>query len=529
MEESLNEQISSNSVKTMNLCTLYDNLKSINNFLKPKYKRLFVIIADKMKDAITLAEILSDNNRSLPEKENHYSHIQQLLYNDTVENYYLYYNKDTSVHIFVYPRNLKNEILSTYLAKKTIESAESIKIALTCNEENNKDALNHMFEIAGKILRNVDLKLNNELRESIIFLPLTIRVKCGYLKAINNLEKYFYLKFAKFKDSPKSNDLFANLYSNSQNLDIQESIEYYLIEPILTMKLVFGMNELCEMDEVFTHSQRVLVWNYMSTNKTLIKFNLSLTENDETLKCFQSRILEMGNSILGPNLKMTLTGVFTFLNYLQSTYWNLTQLKDDTSFKDLCNCNEKLDIVKLFCHIRYMSDTSYKSQIWINSLQNFAEEYLKKKIVWYVKTKLVYDNANYLDESNILQQFHDLYEEIPEIWGNNEELIKSALIMIKNNTVNVEENFMCYRLKDGFYKMEFRGKFVKLSNILRKNYCEEKIKFLEIFALEKIIIDEDLIGIGEEMQINIIAPIWEIVFERIINLDGVSGSNGSVS
>ncbi|XP_014283567.1 uncharacterized protein [Halyomorpha halys] len=67
------------------------------------------------------------------------------------------------------------------------------------------------------------------------------------------------------------------------------------------------------------------------------------------------------------------------------------------------------------------------------------------------------------------------------------------------------------------------GRFLKLSEIKRifQNY---KPKRIDILALNKIFIDSDLDETGNELQLTIIAPTWDIIGEPCIRLDGRSGA-----
>lgn len=475
-----------------------------------------------MADGIKLAEFLSDKNRLLPERTN-------LLYNELVENYHLYYSIETSAFIFVYPRNTTNEILAKYLTKRIIENAESLKIALTCEENNSIEALQNMFQFAGKILEKTDFKEKKNIKESIIFSPLNANVKCGYLKAINKLEEYFYKKFSRFKDV--DSNLFSNLYPNVEHFTIQETIEFNVIEPILTMKLVYGINDLCEIDQVFSHPLRVLVWNYVKSNLVEFSHQFGFLEINETVKCLDLEI-STKKDVLSNDLKFnmsTLTGVFNFFTFLQLNNDRLSFLHDKESFATLCNNHgQKLKIVDKFCHIRYML-SEVDTNFWSNYLRRFAKNYLEKKIVWFVKLRLLYDNKYGLNGSEIKKEFRKVNEEIAKVGENDEKLLRDAFFIVRNNTLNAEHNVTCSPFRNNkFYKIQVRGKLLRFSDIFGRNHCRGEIKFIELFALEKIIVDQDLMKVGEEIQLNIIAPIWEIVFDRVINLDGISG-NDSVS
>ena len=73
------------------------------------------------------------------------------------------------------------------------------------------------------------------------------------------------------------------------------------------------------------------------------------------------------------------------------------------------------------------------------------------------------------------------------------------------------------------------GRVLNLSDIPPKNdrQCNtatgQVTKIIELFSNERVYIDKDFIEIGEELSIAIIAPIWEVVGNRKIILDGAAG------
>ncbi|XP_043478059.1 uncharacterized protein LOC122508652 [Leptopilina heterotoma] len=73
---------------------------------------------------------------------------------------------------------------------------------------------------------------------------------------------------------------------------------------------------------------------------------------------------------------------------------------------------------------------------------------------------------------------------------------------------------------DKYYKQQMKGIIVHTSKV-NINYCGSQTQFIEIFAEEKVIIDKDIILKGRQIQLAIIAPIWEVNDNREINLDGI--------
>lgn len=67
--------------------------------------------------------------------------------------------------------------------------------------------------------------------------------------------------------------------------------------------------------------------------------------------------------------------------------------------------------------------------------------------------------------------------------------------------------------------LEFRGYNVKLSDFVKLT-CPYKITFKSIFAQNKIFIDADIDETGNQTQLAIISPIWEIIGNKTIILSG---------
>jgi hypothetical protein len=67
-----------------------------------------------------------------------------------------------------------------------------------------------------------------------------------------------------------------------------------------------------------------------------------------------------------------------------------------------------------------------------------------------------------------------------------------------------------------------KGAYVTLSKVLLYT-CTSKVKSIEIFASEEVLIDVDILKVGEEMQVRILAPRWRVKGHRIISLSGAPG------
>lgn len=68
-------------------------------------------------------------------------------------------------------------------------------------------------------------------------------------------------------------------------------------------------------------------------------------------------------------------------------------------------------------------------------------------------------------------------------------------------------------------KLVVKGNKIHISEILNIT-CLNEAKFIELFALDTIVIDENFDRTGQNVQLSIIAPKWLIIGDRQIILDG---------
>jgi hypothetical protein len=68
-----------------------------------------------------------------------------------------------------------------------------------------------------------------------------------------------------------------------------------------------------------------------------------------------------------------------------------------------------------------------------------------------------------------------------------------------------------------------KGAYVTLSDVLHYK-CKSNVKSIEIFASEEVLMDADIVKVGEEMQVRILAPRWRVTAPRKIILNGAPGS-----
>lgn len=72
-------------------------------------------------------------------------------------------------------------------------------------------------------------------------------------------------------------------------------------------------------------------------------------------------------------------------------------------------------------------------------------------------------------------------------------------------------------------KLAIQGYDVEISQVLNAK-CFGKVKFIEVFALNKLYIDADFETTEQKVQLSLIAPVWVIIGNRKIILNGKAGA-----
>ena len=124
--------------KTLSLLTF------VYRSITPKYRSIVLILAYDTNDAINLARFLSKNNRIMPEKNRSLlDDKSKEFYDLLLENYYEFFNMNTSTAYVVYPGliNVNYNIVSKFIAKMLMDHAFKIKIVLTLRKPQLIDRL----------------------------------------------------------------------------------------------------------------------------------------------------------------------------------------------------------------------------------------------------------------------------------------------------------------------------------------------------------------------------------------------------
>lgn len=99
-------------------------------------------------------------------------------------------------------------------------------------------------------------------------------------------------------------------------------------------------------------------------------------------------------------------------------------------------------------------------------------------------------------------------------------LKKTALKTVLSQTIYNQSFPICPENDN----LSVTGYTVRISDVIKNAKCWKEAKLIQIFALDKVIIDADIDKIGKNATVAIIAPSWRISGKREINLAGIAGS-----
>lgn len=230
----------------------------------------------------------------------------------------------------------------------------------------------------------------------------------------------------------------------------------------------------------------------------------------ETLKQLTDDVSILGIDIQGPlkNIEKNLQIVHFF------------ETVSDYKSQDVLNIESKL--IKSIGHLTDSKDW-YAFIITLHDALSKYENYNKAK-----ELNLTEIIAKCSDKQNFGKKFNEIgLEELMSLIDKNAYLQVShikvhssklgALKMVLEKTLMADVEKLC-----SSDKLTVKGYNVRMKDVMSKT-CPGKIKFIEVFALNTIFIDENVNKTGEKVQLSIIAPTWEIFGRKKIVLDGDSG------
>ncbi|XP_014270227.1 uncharacterized protein [Halyomorpha halys] len=174
------------------------------------------------------------------------------------------------------------------------------------------------------------------------------------------------------------------------------------------------------------------------------------------------------------------------------------------------------DISKL---TEYLND-SYSFYSFMNSLYKRLSTYDIQKNLNNYSTIYVNSLEDFYD-SPLLNEITDLFKKYNGITKIKLDKPKFKLL---NRLLDQTLRYQIEQVSPQSDKIVVKGVNIKLSDY-SKLLRNQNIKFLEVYALHKVFIDTSLVLTGREIQMAIVAPVWEVVGSQSIILDGKPGSD----
>ncbi|XP_043472606.1 uncharacterized protein LOC122505190 [Leptopilina heterotoma] len=459
-----------------NISVFYDYWETIDELIfDVEIEKLVIILTDDVAKGIHVLEKMTNNKRVKPKKNrNDLHYTEQFLYDIIEKNFHLFQSSDT--YYYVYPTQLQNDMFMFYLHFMIFKDYSKTTFHVVKFEES--------FSPSG----------DNSFTDTVI--PAITNPSCIQLsKYSTNIPKIFlnyYLlqKIIYFYDS----NTFRKYAANYNDLS-----------------LLLAHYDVCDrntgsMNNIFYSipRQRSLdVHDYIIN--LILKFD---TDNN----------LDTKNNVF-----LNVTNLDTILNFqrtIKTAHKNIKS-NNDTDLKALCNLNQNFKLLKLFCflknnyheHIEDSNAMGLQMLSFIDNLKNFFTTFLENTNDWLKKLLAIYYNVYVWEKAKILIELQGVYNDIPYVSRKNDDLLKKMIFIVDEKVMSLKANLCpctCSLLSEEKYKFQIEADVINFNEYFKKTLCPGDVKVYEFFALHKIIFDKNINAVGKELEIIIIAPIWEV-------------------
>ncbi|XP_065209628.1 uncharacterized protein LOC135838037 [Planococcus citri] len=256
-----------------------------------------------------------------------------------------------------------------------------------------------------------------------------------------------------------------------------------------------------------------------SLHSKLINLRDSASLELRTISCVQQLVNGVTSMDMDPVKKSLLPAV----EYAQYS-----------SFLHMINGHVLGDSFKCIEGLKNVIEYSKKSNNWYKFMQQLYNGLLESQsLCTDVVNHLAQHEANVSSESYI-QLLQERFAKC-----NHYDLNEFASITLNDAKLNIQRKILDMALKNNLHpstsctdtnKLVMKGHYIKLSDVVEyKKNCTTLPQIIEILALRRVFIDTDLNMIGDQVQLFIIAPIWESWGTRKITLDGLPGNSHNLS
>ena len=422
-----------------------------------------------------------------------------------------------------------SQIISNYIAKKVIDNAINLKIIVcafwyeTLNDfsESVVKLISRVSNIVGRSSTNIGFLINTtmkvELRSSafeyeirIIAKNVDVDVGEALLQSclqgtlpVHYIEDIAYSKGEVIKtwienSVPYNENVFRGIFKfdvySAQEVELLFRIKKYIYQRYLSFveKIVhLASDSFLNQEKILDTSNIVDIFVYSYV------LNMCFTDIKEAIFLL--------NDGLTPEFLHKLKYTANRLNFT-STFTELEKLQTRFSFLEELN-GDKVEDLEL-----------------LQNLIHMLEEHLNDTTSWYSSLHTIFmEHERYnMNKLNLKESFESLEKRI-DSENDKQDVKKSALETVKSAAFNSQWTWQCIDLR-GRFGLEIRGDIVRTSDfIYSPSRCEDKIDFVEIYALNTIFIDANISFVGEKLQVTIIAPSWQVIGSKYINLNGKTG------
>ncbi|XP_051173806.1 uncharacterized protein LOC127289736 [Leptopilina boulardi] len=415
---------------------------------------------------------------------------------------------------------------------KSLKPDEELK-----SNETIKETSETNLKINGDLQSNEMTKETNEQNPKVNEEPVEFfkKIKEPNDKININIRKLYIDLINKYANNGNTSSKYLAKMINEQNIIIGEFTstgQRKLINHLYNMERLSA--------NIYDHESRLHQFLECSSNSINKKLNSPIRS---LISRIHSKLTDNESNLTTLTSVFTVTKNFNIANKSLSTFFNCIHNNMNIFLK---KCSDKLahdlkpleidlvdfiEINDLFSTLCWLEKLFIVIEIehnnipikWITIVENFLQQ-LKYPTNWYWNLQRIFNDIEpkrdslSLDEIDI--QLDNLIREITINGNYNFSFMINAIRIVRDDLRKKPIKISCHR--ESIVKLQVTGELLRFSEILNATSDCQDYKILEIFALEKIIIDQDLIAIGEEILVSIFAPIWEVVMNRRIILDGAS-------
>lgn len=461
-----------------------------------------------------------------------------------LENYFeAYFDSRTNTLYYNLASDL-NELMTRYLAKILIDHAKNVKFMLfflelpgltNPNSYKAKQNWKNIIEYASRLIPNVDKFIDNIEAEVAFDYNNPEHVNVIDLKNVKSNDTKFLEEMTDISSNAvkiisriqsKAHYVYSFIYGSEFNDHLKNYIKYN--------------NDTMDND-----------FHYMTDNcRNATKSMSQIINNKLDQVQFQKVHQDLSNQIINHFKKMEddcsskLTDIIYFyeqmenvVNILPDDYKNYsTQHINKTIYsKDYHRSimkivkdyniqlseNVHLDLVQNLQILNFIEEELFIDRNFLSTLKKY---FIKNKL-WYAYLIGFYKKSIVSIKQNI-----NLNKELDFHTKNSYDTkIKRKVIYTVKMLLEIlhDREPTCFIDENNILKLTMLGNVLRTFDIPSAiNNCENehqlKLQQIMLFAIEKVFIDTDLIAIGDELQVVIISPVWEIVGKRKIILNGSS-------